>query len=121
MSKELFSQLHEWSRQKDSYSIKDFENHVGLPHKTIKTLSQENEHWRHDFEIVRCRLVCNAYRAKNAKSINFQAWLRYAYENDYFLRENLQQSEGIVIPEDSEELNQWVEKRIEIDKIKYGN
>lgn len=120
MSNELFSHLNAWSKQKDSYSMREFIKLIGIPYKTIQALSRENEVWEYEFDMARCRLGLNAHKAINSKKINFDKWLRYAYENDDELREQLRE-EGEIIPEDEDEFDQWVKKQIVKDKIKYGS
>lgn len=120
MTDELFVQLREWSKQKNSYSIKDFAKQIEIPYKKILDSSKENEDWEDEFEMARTRLDCNALKALEAKKINFDKWLRYAYENDVELRE-IVRKEGEVIPEDEDEFDVWVVKKIREDKIKYGS
>jgi hypothetical protein len=120
MKDEIFSQLREWSKKKDSYSIRDFANNFGTSYKTILALSKEDEVCEYELNMARDRLGYNAHKAIHSKKINFEKWLRYAYENDYELREQLQE-EGEIIPEDEDEFDIWVEKQIAEDKIKYGS
>lgn len=120
MNDKIFSHLKAWSKKKDSYSLRDFANLIGIPYKTIQASSRENEVWEYELEMARNRLGCNAHKAIHSKKINFEKWLRYAYENDDELRDQLRK-EGEIIPEDEAEFDIWVEKKIAEDLIKYGS
>jgi hypothetical protein len=113
---ELFTLLLDWSEQEDSYSVKDFAKQVEVPYKTIKALSEENEDWEYKFDVARGLLACNAEKAMNANRISGDDGIRYIYENDFFIKEDLRERDEIV-PEDEEEFDLWLEnKKAEIFK-----
>jgi hypothetical protein len=120
MTNELFSELKTWSEKKDSFLMSDFSKKVGIPCKTIRTLSQENEDWKYVLELAHGILVCHAYQAMQSNTIDFEKFLRCIYENDNEFRDQLRKKCEI-IPGDEDEFDAWIEKKIAEDKIKYGS
>jgi hypothetical protein len=116
MTNELFNQLWEWSHLEDSFSICDFADSIGMTYKEIHDLSKENKEWSHLLEISKYMLACSAEKAINTGLITNDCYTLYIYENDCFLRYELQEAEGIVIPENPDEFDEWMKERIKKDK-----
>lgn len=121
MTNELFIQLREWSRQDDSFSIRDFAK-SGMTYKAIYALSKENEVWKYEFSLARTSLACNAEDAINKRKISAKDWSRYTYENDGFLKEQYFEENGVAVPEvavDEKAFDKWHKERFKIDTVKY--
>lgn len=112
MANKLFNQLWEWSHQEDSFSIRDFADSVGMTYKAIHDLSKENEEWTYVLGVSKAMLTCNAEKAIITGIITIDCYTSYIYENDYLVREDIQEREGIIIPEDPDEFDDWVKDLI---------
>ena len=109
---EIFNRLREWSEREDSYSIRDFAKEINMPYVKLLELSKKNEDWERDFNIARCKLAVRAEESSMSKKITLDEGARYAYENDFFLRDYIEKGESIKIPEDPEKFDKWFDKRL---------